>query len=74
MQFIIINIMFYLKYICLSVLFLISSFICFVIYAYKDIESTAKLVTLARYCAHTLIPNYTKVDSFNLGIDNYAHH
>jgi len=67
--------MFYLKYICLSILVLIISLISFLFYCYKDIESTAKLVAMARHCAlSSLNPNYTIDDTFNLGIDNYAYH
>jgi len=51
---------------------LISTFVYFSKYCYKDIDSTAKLVALARHCSLSLSPNNTIEDPYALGIDNYA--
>ena len=58
--------------ICFSLIILLISLIGLLIYIHKDIESTAKLVSIARYCSLLLNPNYTNHDNYNIGIDNYA--
>ena len=60
--------------ICFTILVLIISIFGTIMYFLREFDSTAKLVSVARYCALGLNPNYTIHDEYNIGIDKYAHH
>ena len=60
--------------ICFTILVLIISFFGTIMYFLRHMDSTAKLVLVARHCALGLNPNYTIHDEYNIGIDTYAHH
>jgi len=64
----------FLTNIFFAVLILIISIISYIFYLNRNIESTAQLVSLGRYCSQLLNPNYTIEDKFNLGIDTIAVH
>ena len=54
----------------LAYLFIFINIACVIFYCFRNIGSTAELVTVARHCGLLSSPNYTISDNFNLGIDN----
>ena len=63
-----------IKYITLAFIILILSYLIYILYLFRSIDSTAKSVSIMKYCSHAVSPNYTIPDSYQLGIDNLSHH
>ena len=56
-----------------AVLLILSlAYVIFIVYLFKDIDCTAKLVASMRTCFNTLNPNNTIPDQFQFGVDNIS--
>ena len=62
----------YFKYICLTILILFIAYVISILYLFKEIDCTAKFVSMMRVCFNKLNPNNI-TDDFQFGVDNISH-